>query len=304
MNSLLTLHTRKLLFISLLAGLVLGASMLLGDTKAIAEINWLDVLGEGGSALAIAVWLVMILRSRPAGRVTNLLTLGLGFIFLAMWQDTLDEFFAFSASQIWENIIESGFFPMGLALLTYGLWHWHKEQLSIRSQLLKREQCFRDHLWIDNIGQVAGIDQVRAALLKNWHDSNISRTLVFAEIHNFSAFERRYGFREAERLLRESGEIIMLNLRQYDLMCRFARDRLVILLPSTHPDQAMLIAKDIQNAIQHFAFRESSSNERIHIELRIGVAVRQLGDLPEDLIEKGHRAIESASSGNGLSLVS
>ena len=68
MNSLLTLHTRKLLFISLLAGMVFGASMLFGETKVIADVNWLDVLGEGGSALAIAVWLVMILRSRPAGR--------------------------------------------------------------------------------------------------------------------------------------------------------------------------------------------------------------------------------------------
>ena len=66
----------------------------------------------------------------------------------------------------------------------------------------------------------------------------------------------------------------------------------------------MIVQKRECHCTSITTFRESSSNERIHIELRIGVAVRQLGDLPEDLIEKGHRAIESASSGNGLSLVS
>ena len=99
MNSLLRLHTRKLFLVGSMAMLLTGLSAGLGDYKGFAAIDWVDVVGEGSTALALLVWLLMVLRSRPAGRVTNLLMLGLGFMFLAMWQDTLDEFFAFASTQ-------------------------------------------------------------------------------------------------------------------------------------------------------------------------------------------------------------
>ena len=99
MLQLLLLHRHKILLISVLAIAVLVASVVLGEPKTPGEIDWIDVLGEGGSALAVGFWIVMILGSRPAGRVTNLLTLGLGFMFLALWQDSLDEFFHLASSQ-------------------------------------------------------------------------------------------------------------------------------------------------------------------------------------------------------------
>lgn len=304
MNSLLVLHTRKLILLAGLAVVILICSSLLGERKAGSEIDWIDVFGEGSSAVATLIWLVMILRSRPAGRVTNLLTLGLGFMFLAMWQDTLDEFFRLSGSQSWEGVVESTLLPVGLVLLTYGLWHWHKEQLSIRGQLLKREQVFRDHLWLDGLSQIARLEQVTKTLNAHWNDPNEHQVLLMIELHDFDIFERRYGYREAERLLRETGEYLILNLRHRDLLCRFARDRLVLLLPHTRISDARLIAEKLRAAVQHFSYYLTDSDEAVEQSLDIGIGVRQREDLPEDLLKRSQGALKHAIESNGLSLVS
>lgn len=304
MTHYLLMHRKKFFFIFSLALLLLLASALLGTPKMLADVDWVDVLGEGGSALAIAAWMMMILGSRPAGRVTNLLTLGLGFMFLAMWQDSLDEFFHLSSSQVWESWVESAAMPLGIGLLTYGLWHWHQEQLVIRSQLLKREQCFRDHLWLDGLQQLGRVDQLQVSLKEHWHDQTYAQTLVMAELPGFAKFERTHGYQEADRLLRESAELLMLNLRANDLICRYARDRLVILLPHTQPADAMKLAQELRQAIAAFSFKLFGSGQTQPQSLTIGVAVRQGKDNPAELIERAHQAVRLAAAGNGCSLAS
>ena len=78
MSSLLHLHRLKLAALLLAANLALLLHLAAGDLKPMAEWVWLDILGEGGSALLALAWLVLILKSRPAGRVSSLLALGLG----------------------------------------------------------------------------------------------------------------------------------------------------------------------------------------------------------------------------------
>ena len=77
MKSLLKLHTLTLLGLAFAANFGLQVYLATGQIKTWAEINWMDVAGEGGSAGLALVWLIMLLHSRPAGRVTRLLALGL-----------------------------------------------------------------------------------------------------------------------------------------------------------------------------------------------------------------------------------
>ncbi len=81
MFSVLRPHRLKLALLLLAANLGLILHLASGELKPVAEWVWLDILGEGGSALLALVWLGLVLKSRPAGRVTNYLILGLGCIF-------------------------------------------------------------------------------------------------------------------------------------------------------------------------------------------------------------------------------
>ena len=75
MNPLLKLHGMTL------AGLVLAANggllvyLAAGHIKLWAEINWMDVVGEGGTCLILCGWLVMFgslhLPALPARRLSS-----------------------------------------------------------------------------------------------------------------------------------------------------------------------------------------------------------------------------------------
>jgi len=81
MFSVLKPHRWKLALLLLAANLGLLLHLACGEVKPVSEWVWLDIVGEGGSALLALVWLGLVLKSRPAGRVTNYLALGLSGIF-------------------------------------------------------------------------------------------------------------------------------------------------------------------------------------------------------------------------------
>ncbi len=103
LNPLFKQHALTLVGLVLAANAGLLVYLAAGTLKAWAEINWTDVAGEGGTCLILCGWLVMLLRGRPAGRVTRLLSLGLCFIAFSMWMDTLDEFIRLPDDAVWDN---------------------------------------------------------------------------------------------------------------------------------------------------------------------------------------------------------
>ncbi len=303
MFSTLGLHRQKLLLIFGLAfgGLIGFASV--GTVKPWAVIDWIDVIGEGGSALALAVWMVLILGSRPAGRVTDLLTLGLGFMFLAMWQDNLDEFIEVPAGIMWDHWLESGAMPIGVALLTYGLIHWHKEQLKINQQLRKREQLFREHRFIDNLTQLGRVgylkEELQGLLARQNHQPMV---LLMVDIDRFAEVNRLHGHREGDALLHEMSELLLLNLRQQDLICRYAADRFAVLLPDTSIERARQISAELVLAVSHFAYKHKQTGATLYQSISVGLAAWQQ-DSPEALIQRANQALEQAKAGDGQSEV-
>lgn len=243
----LALHSRKLLTIGLITLLLLAVNLLLGEIKYWGEIDWVDVIGEGGSAIAVATWMLLILGSRPTGRVSNLLSIGLAIMFFALLQDSLDEFIRVSDSAMWSNWLESFAMPMGILILTYGLYHWHQEQLVISRQLRNRERIFRAHDSVDQITHLGKADYLKRVLehaIKDHQRHQAPLTLMILDIKDFDAFNLQYGMREANLLLDSIAQLITLNIRQADLLCRYAGDRFALVLPNTDQQQAGVLAAE------------------------------------------------------------
>jgi len=309
----LRLHTQKLL---LIFGLLISSiiiTIMVGIPKAFSDIDWLDVIGEGGSALAMGIWMVLILASRPAGRVTNLLSLGLGFMFIAMWQDAMDEFIKTPDSMIWEQGIESVAMPFGIALLTYGLFHWYSEQVAINEQLHKRERLFREHRFIDRITQLGRVDFLKehlntllqASAENSLPNQNVSNhCLIIADIDRFADFNRLHGHKEGDSVLHEIAEVLLLNLRADDFICRYAGDRFAILLPETSLSDAKKIAEELQKAVQHFAYKHKTSGETLYQSISLGLVKIDKNKNYQTTIRLATETLEQAKHGNGLCLAS
>lgn len=288
MKSFLRLHTWPLVCLAIAANLGLQLYLATGELKEWAQIDWMDVAGEGGSAVLALVWLVMLLRSRPAGRVTRLLTLGLACIFFAWWMDTLDEFVQMPQQIAWDNWLETAPMPVGLLLLTLGIYHLNQEQRAISQQMSKREKLFREHRLFDKVTPLGAAEYLRQQIqhaLVEARENEQPLSLVAVDLDDFDAINRRFGQNEGDAVLQAIAQLLMLNLRRQDLLCRLAGDRFVAVLPNTGEAQARMIADELQQAVASLAHRTGQHGERLVLRASAAAAMA-LDDDSEQLLRR------------------
>lgn len=272
MTSMLATHRIKLTVLLIAANLGLILHLLSGEIKPVSAWDWLDVAGEGGSAVLILVWIGLLLKSRPAGYVTNLLFMGLGCLFFSLFMDTVDEFIALPVAINWDGWLESGPMPVGFILLTLGIFHWHREQLAINEQMRNRERLFREHRQFDKLTPLGDANYLRAQLQLALGEASNARqplSVIMLDLDAFSRINREYGHAEGDRLLQVLTQLLLLNLRQHDLLCRLAGDRFVVTLPHTGERQAQLLAGEMGQAVRSLAYKSSRQGERIELSATV-----------------------------------
>jgi diguanylate cyclase (GGDEF)-like protein len=288
MFTVLKPHRWKLGALLLAANLGLLLHLAFGEIKTVSEWVWLDIFGEGGTALLALVWLGLVLKSRPAGRVTNYLALGLSCIFFSWWIDSLDEFIRLPDSITWDHWLESGPMPVGMILLTIGIYHWHREQLAISAQMEKRERLFREHRLFDKLTPLGSADYLKRQLdasFKESQDQQQPLSLLALDLDNFASINQSFGHSEGDAVLQAISHLLLLNLRRQDLLCRLAGDRFVVLLPNTGESQARLLALELQQAVKSLAHRTRQHGERVQLSASTAV-VMALNESPEDLLKR------------------
>lgn len=296
MPTLFGLHRLKLAALLLAANAALLLHLGAGDLKPMGDWVWLDILGEGGSALLCLVWLGLVLKSRPAGRVTNFLAIGLGLVFLSWWVDALDEFILLPDSISWDHWLESAPMPLGLVLLTLGIYHWHREQLAISAQMEKRERLFREHLLFDKLTPLNTADYLRRQLQQSLVEARTEQqplSLVILDLDDFSQINRLHGHAEGDRVLQALTQLLLLNLRHRDLLCRLAGDRFVVLLPNTGAREAQLLAEELRLAVAHLAYKARAHGERLQLQASTA-AVMALQDDADGLLQRLNLALAKA----------
>ena len=296
MPTLFGLHRLKLAALLLAANAALLLHLGAGDLKPAGDWVWLDILGEGGSALLCLVWLGLVLKSRPAGRVTNFLAIGLGMVFLSWWVDALDEFILLPDTISWDHWLESAPMPLGLVLLTLGIYHWHREQLAISAQMEKRERLFREHLLFDKLTPLNTADYLRRQLQQSLAEARAEQqplSLVILDLDDFSQINRLHGHAEGDRVLQALTQLLLLNLRHRDLLCRLAGDRFVVLLPNTGAREAQLLAEELRLAVAHLAYKARAHGERLQLQASTA-AVMALQDDADGLLQRLNLALAKA----------
>jgi len=254
----------------------LGLYCLVGDIKPWGIVKWLDVFAEGGTTLLALFWLVLLMRSRPAGRVTLSLALGLSCFVFSWWMDFLDEFIKVPGTIFWDNWLESLPIPIGLVLLTFGIYHWHKEELAISAQMVKRERVFREHRLFDALIPLGGANYLREQLKLALKEARIEEqplSLVAIDIDNFSEINLLFGHQEGDEVLQSITQLLLLNLRGQDLLCRLAGDRFIAVLPNTNERDAEVIALELKNAITNLAYKSALLGKRIQLSASTAVTV-------------------------------
>lgn len=280
-------YHRLRLLLALMAMLLLSLLVAVGgELKLWSAISWLDVAGEGAVAAMAFVWIWLVLASRPAGRVTNLLYAGGTAYFAATWLDLCDEFFAFGGGGHWVGSLESIPAPIGMVLLTLGLLGWHREQRTVNAQLKRRERFFREHRLVDYLTKLYSADYLLPLLqreLRLHQARQAPLALLVIDLDDFAGYNRRHGDAAGDRLLREVSECLLAQLRADDLLCRYAGDRFVALLPTTTAAEAEALALHLTQQIALLGRQPLASTV---------VAVSADNDSAASLLQRGQRLLD------------
>jgi diguanylate cyclase (GGDEF)-like protein len=121
--------------------------------------------------------------------------------------------------------------------------------------------------------------------------------LIMVEIDDFKAVSEQHGHAIGDLILFAGAAVLLRNIREIDLLCRFGDDRFAILLPESALFAALLVAQRIRKAI---ASENISSNSRagkkvITVTASAGVTLVGKHDISIfDAVERGEKALQRA----------
>lgn len=263
-----------------------------GQIKPWAEIAWLDIVGEGSIAAFTMLWIFFLLVSRPPGKVTTSLVMGLSCFMFSALLDLFDEIAFYNDIAAKLSLFESIPAAFGMLLMSYALYHWHHEQLVLNKQLQRRESERREHTQVDVITQLYSADYMRSQLDNRLTESNQMFSVVMLDVNNFDAFNRQYGHDQGDRLLREISELIVMNLRSQDLVCRYAGDRFILLLPDTQKSEAAELASQIKHSVQSLAFKVRQDSTPVYQSISYAAESVIKGDKVESILSRVNQHLE------------
>lgn len=196
-----------------------------GTIKAIGSWSWLDIIGEGTSALFISIWFTLMLASRHAGRTTTLLGSGFLMIYLAHVQDFLDEFIEIPQQVFpWDSLIES--LPIGFSLLTLAMIYLYQEQQLIHTYLGQHRSTFEDNQHIDRETGLAPInimlDNIQQAI------THSSKAVQFTLLH-IEVTEPNQRISEQAKFKRYCADALVSNLPEHAKVYYLAKNHYAII---------------------------------------------------------------------------
>lgn len=248
-------------FLSIANLSLLAAALLLllfshfGVAKPSVEWAWVDIAAESGLGLLAAAWSLLVMNSRPDGLVTRLLGGGLAALALASWCDALDELWRLSEAAAWQGWTESLLACLGVLLLSVGLVLWRQEQAVLNEHMLKRERLFRDHRALDRQTHLGNASYLRRQIeTEAARGASQPCGVVLIDLPGQAALQQEHGRVEARRRLDAVCHQLLLNLRQRDLLCRYAGERLVVLMPETGLAEARRRALHLARMVETMQF--------------------------------------------------
>lgn len=130
-------------------------------------------------------------------------------------------------------------------------------------------------------------------------------SLMMIDIDYFKRYNDHFGHLLGDQCLRQVAETIAQSVnRPYDMAARFGGEEFVCILPDTHLQGALTLAKKIQHSISQLAIAHPASAVSEQLTLSIGIAslMPRIGSEPTELIALADKQLYQAKN-NGRNQV-
>ena len=133
------------------------------------------------------------------------------------------------------------------------------------------------------------------AVMGRMQDSDKPVSLLMIDVDHFKRVNDTYGHSAGDEVLHEIGQVILRNIRGFDLAVRYGGEEFVVVMPDTPLQVALGVADRLCNKMADDQVKISGSKDKISVTLSIGVAVSQSpNDSAEALLKKADEALYEA----------
>lgn len=125
--------------------------------------------------------------------------------------------------------------------------------------------------------------------VKRNHRVSGDLSVMMIDVDDFKEYNDSYGHLEGDVLLKEIGRILKTNLRETDIVCRYAGDEFSVILPNTNAYGAQHAALKVKKAAEDFKFRQP-------VTLSVGISHCYDGLSSHELIQRADQALYEAKN--------
>jgi two-component system cell cycle response regulator len=134
------------------------------------------------------------------------------------------------------------------------------------------------------------------------NDGATETALMMFDIDHFKSVNDQFGHPGGDDALRQIADRALRGVRSIDLVARLGGEEFVVVMPETSLGAAVTVAERLRRAVAGEPFFIHTASERRPITISIGVAVAQLGDTVDTLLQRADDALYQAKN-NGRNRV-
>jgi len=117
--------------------------------------------------------------------------------------------------------------------------------------------------------------------------------LLFCDLDLFKAVNDTHGHLAGDFILRKLGEILLGNVREYDICCRYGGEEFAVVMPSTTLEGARQVAERLRSIVESSAFEYQGRLIRITISIGLAPWLEGMRSV-EDLIQAADKTLYRA----------
>ncbi len=127
-------------------------------------------------------------------------------------------------------------------------------------------------------------------------------TVLMLDIDHFKGVNDRYGHQAGDEVLITVADLIQLNVRPVDVVCRYGGEELAVILPETDKNGAYTLAERIRGTVEE-SITTTPQGDMVHVTVSIGLATfPRNADTAATLIHAADQALYAAKQ-EGRNLV-
>jgi len=155
---------------------------------------------------------------------------------------------------------------------------------------IKNNKLFRELKHLTNIDPLTNIYNYRHFLERLDHECNRLKrysgtlSLLMIDVDDFKSYNDTYGHLEGDTLLKKISKALRETLRNVDIVCRYAGDEFVVILPECKVSEAEIVAEKIRKRVEGLSLKRK-------VTLSIGVGRYAPNMSCRDLILQADQAL-------------